>query len=318
MWKNERDKLPETFNGHLETEMADLDSPIEVEEFSVEGEEESLDPALDIDYSMLRGPFSKNIRTVKNKLKSAPRKVKAKKPLSKEFFVNNKERINIKGGRKQIGRVIVPRDRDVRIQGVSEFILSDKPEKKIGYYNGEKLKELILTIDNTNGDDFLLEIFNPSMPLDYLQSTSGNLNNRITVNGSNRVTYTDLMFNILANPMLIPNARFVASGVDVAGQKRESLLFTSKSSDGETRVAPLQLNLNQDIYQLQTDIILFDIQEQLNRPYIPDGMDVIQYKVLAGNSVNFVFYYKQKQIKKLFYKEARKKILFMEELKELL
>ena len=319
MWKNERDRLPETFNHIVNVDMADFDMPEEIDVLNIEGEEEYTDPVFDIDYSMLRGPFNKNIRTVKHKIKNTPIKLKKKKPLNKEFFVKDKERINIVGGsKKQIGRVIVPRDREVMIAGISDFILSDKPEKKIGYYKGEKLKELILTIDNTNGDDFVLEMFNPSMPLDYLQSTSGNINSRITVASSNRVTYTDLMFNILANPMLIPNARFIATGADVEAQKRQSLVFTSKSAEGETRVAPLQLNLNQDVYQLQTDVILFDIQEKLNRPYIPDGMDIIKYTVLAGNSVNFVFYYKQKQIKKMFYKEAREKILFQDELKELL
>jgi hypothetical protein len=39
-------------------------------------------------------------------------------------------------------------------------------------------------------------------------------------------------------------------------------------------------------------------------------MDVIQYKVLAGNQVIFGFYYKQVSLKRFFFKEARnKKIL---------
>jgi hypothetical protein len=50
--------------------------------------------------------------------------------------------------------------------------------------------------------------------------------------------------------------------------------------------------------------------QTLGRAYIPDGMDVIQYKILAGNSVVFGFYYKQVSLKRFFYTEARdKKIL---------
>jgi hypothetical protein len=48
----------------------------------------------------------------------------------------------------------------------------------------------------------------------------------------------------------------------------------------------------------------------LGRAFIPDGMDVISYKVLAGNIVTFGFYYKQVSLKRFFFQEARdKKIL---------
>ncbi len=156
------------------------------------------------------------------------------------------------------------------------------------------------------------------MPLDYLFSTSLNLNDKITVAGQSRVSYTDMLLNMLANPTLIPNARFVVSGPSVALQKTEKLTFINKSISGEATVKPMQLSLNFDIYQQQNDVILFDIMGQLNRAFIPDGMDVIQYRVLAGNSVSFCFYYKQKSLKKLLWKEARKKTLILDEYKELL
>ncbi len=62
----------------------------------------------------------------------------------------------------------------------------------------------------------------------------------------------------------------------------------------------------------------FDIVGQLNRVFIPDGMDVVQYTVLAGNSVTFCFYYKQKSLKKILFKEARVKRMVLDEMKGLL
>lgn len=288
--------------------------------YSFEGDEDFDDVILDIDYSELKGNFKSNIRKVKHTIKKAPRK--RRKPLSKRFNVQNESTTFIKGGKKQIGRVIIPEGRDLTIQGVNKFILAPDKDadsfKNIGYYKGEKLKELILKINNTSGVDFTLELFNPSMPLDYLQNTSANLNDRITVAGDSRVSYSDLLYNFLSNPTLIPSARFIATGTNVSGQKTEKLTFTNKSVDGESSVVPLSLSLNQDLFQFQTDIILFDIMGQLDRAFIPDGMDIIQYTVLAGNSVTFCFYYKQKSLKKLLYKEARKKRMVADELKGLL
>jgi hypothetical protein len=53
------------------------------------------------------------------------------------------------------------------------------------------------------------------------------------------------------------------------------------------------------------------MHESLNRPFIPDGMDVIKYTVLAGMTVTMAFFYKQVNLKKVFFQEARnsKKLL---------
>ena len=66
------------------------------------------------------------------------------------------------------------------------------------------------------------------------------------------------------------------------------------------------MQLNVDIDQNQSDMIYFNLPEKLNRPFIPDGMDTITYKVLAGMSVTFGFYYTQVSLKKFFYKDAYK------------
>jgi hypothetical protein len=56
--------------------------------------------------------------------------------------------------------------------------------------------------------------------------------------------------------------------------------------------------------QVEGNVVSFDMQGVLNRPYIPDGMDVINYTILAGNTLVMAFYYEQKKIKKLFFPEA--------------
>jgi len=291
-------------------ESKDLMEPVRQNSLELDSEDDFDKAVLDIDYSEFKGKFKHALHKVKHKIGRRPR---TKKPLTKNFEVKDKGRATIAGGRKQISKIVIPEGRDVSIQGVDDFILSNDHDqtKNIGYYKGKKLKELVLSISNTSGVDFDLELFNPSMPLDYLFNTNDNLNNRIVVAGQTNVSYTDLVYNLLANPTLIANARFTSTGPNVSQQKTQRLTFVNKGIDGEVTIAPLQLNLNFDLYQQQNDIILFDITSQLNRVFIPDGMDVIQYKVLAGNTVTFCFYYKQKSLKKFFYPEARVKKLVM-------
>lgn len=302
-WNEEPDDWQES----QPIEARELFEKTDEEEYSIEGDEDFDDVILDIDYSEMRGDFKQSFGKIKHTVKNA--RPKKRKPLNKTFHVKDKGRANIGGGKKQIQKIIVPNGREVIVQGdVSDFILSNDHDalKNIGYYKGKKLKEMVLSIENTSGQDFDLELFNPSMPLDYLQSSSLNLNDRIVIAGGTRVTYSDLLFNLLANPTLIPNARFVCTGPSVREQKTEKLTFVNKAMDGEATVKPLQIALNYDLYQQQNDVIQFDIMGQLNRAFIPDGMDIMQYRVLAGNTVTFCFYYKQKSLKKLLFKEARK------------
>lgn len=232
--------------------------------------------------------------------------------------VNKKAVIQSRFGKKTTERIIVPQDRKVIVEGVDKFILSNSKEseaiKNIGYYKGEKLKELVLIINNQTPNDFDLELFNPSMPLDYLFSSGQNLNNRISVAGDNKVQYSDMLFNMLANPTLLPNAKFTVSNQTDPNQAQkqfnQALIFKNKNIAGHEKISPIQNLLNIDIDQNQKEIIYWDIMSTLGRAYIPDGMDVISYKVLAGNTVVFGFYYKQVSLKRFFFKEARdKKIL---------
>jgi hypothetical protein len=202
----------------------------------------------------------------------------------------------------------------VIVEGVDKFILNDDDcsAKNIGYYKCKKLKELIFTINNDSANDLNLNLFDPSQPLDYLFQTSGNLNNKVQVAGG-IVQYSDVLFNILGNPMHIPNAKltFAApTSTQLQAQINQPFIFKNKSSTGEQVIEPLQLQLQVDNMQVANDIVFFDLA-QLNRPFIPNGMDVIQYKVLAGSTVTFAFFYRQRDLRRFFYEEARnnKKLL---------
>ena len=275
----------------------------------------------DIDFSQVDGhnfkqSFSKVNRTIS---KRAIKRTNTKRPskigaqtkpkLTKQFAVNRKATLLGKKPKK-ISKVIVPKDRPVIVEGVSKFILSqsakDNAIRQIGYYRGEKLEQMVLIFNNNNSAlDFQVEIFNPSMPLDYLYSTSQNLNNKIQVAGGT-TQYSDLLFNILANPTMIPNCKFVFDGPQLAKQVAIPLEINNKNIAGVLKVDPINLALKFDTMQVANNIVFFDMQEALNRPFIPDGMDVIKYTVLAGMTVTMAFFYKQVSLKKVFYEEARK------------
>jgi hypothetical protein len=229
-----------------------------------------------------------------------------KKPLSRTHGVEEGN-YKIRGqAEKKIGKVIVPRDRKVIVEGVSKFILSDKGEKakKIGYYKGKKLRELNIIINNLGGTDFTVNLFDPSMPLDYLFSTGNNLNNKVIIAGG-QVSYSDMLYNILANPTMIVKGQMNIAGASPTLQGNQRLFIYDKSIDGTQEITPFNIDLQVDTMQVFADVIYFDLKQAIGKPFIPDGMETIQYKVLAGNSVTFTFFYTQVSLKKFFYKEAR-------------
>lgn len=275
----------------------------------------------DIDFSEIEGRnFKKAFSKVNKRIakRSAQKNVIAKavgKPMVSsmqkrtEIPVRENQRAIIRGEKKKkITKVLVPRDRKVVVEGVSKFILADDKAsntlRQIGYYKGEKLKELVLIFNNTSAIPFTIEIFNPSSPLDYLYSTSQNLNNKIQVAGG-VVQYSDVLFNILANPTMIPNCKFTFAGPLLNDQISQVMQFKNKNIEGAEKIHPLNVALQIDTMQFAKNIVFFDMQEQLNRPFIPNGMDVIQYTVLPQMTVNMAFFYKQVDLKKVFYPEAR-------------
>jgi len=270
----------------------------------------------DIDFSEITGksfksPLGKfnktyNLRRRNKKIRQRKqvRRLKPKKTLLRRNKITGINASNF----------IVPNDTEVVLEGVDKIIFSKDRDcssiRNIGYYKCKKLKEMVFFMSNNSPLDFNLELFNPSMPLDYLFATSGNLNNKVQVAGGT-VSYSDILFNILANPTHIVNAKFTFAGASVPQQVSQPLIFKQKNMVGEQVVSPLQLQLTVDVMQVASDIVFFDFQSQLDRPFIPNGMDVIQYKVLAGNTVTFSFFYRQKDLRKFFFQEARtsKKLL---------
>jgi len=270
----------------------------------------------DIDFSNISGTSKEKFKKIKRKTSSArivPKKKRFEKPTKKtqRIIAQKNVEYNFKNrkGLKTETQIKLPNDREVLIEGVDKFLLSTDISstalKNIGYYKGEKLQELVLIINNTSPTDLDIQLFNPSSPLDYLYSTSNNLNTRILVAGNNKVSYSDLMFNILANPTLIPNAKFAVVGAQKPKQITQPLTFINKNVAGHEKVFPIQNSLNIDIDQTQDYILYWDIQKTLGRVFVPDGMDIISYKILAGMTVIFGFYYKQVQIKKVFWEETR-------------
>jgi Fe-S cluster biosynthesis and repair protein YggX len=271
----------------------------------------------DIDFSSIDGQSSKDkFRKISRKTVTA-RIVPKKKRLTKEKSISRKivAKKNVeyifgkKQGRQTATEIKLPDNREVLIKGVDEFILSQGSDqvKNIGYYKGEKLPHLTLIVNNTTPNDIDIEFFNLSTPLDYMYSTSNNLNNLIKVAGDNKVSYSDMLFNLLANPTLLPNAKFTLSGPFRDAQFAQPMIFKNKNIAGYEKVESVQNSLNIDAYQSQNSIVYWDIEATLGRLFCPDGMDVMQYKVLAGMSVVFAFYYKQINLKKVFYPELRNK-----------
>ena len=271
----------------------------------------------DIDFSNITGKntneklkkISRKTSTAKvvpKKKRLAPADSKSRKIIADK---NVKYKFNKVKGRQTVTTMQLPDDREILLKGVDEFILSQNsaPIKNIGYYKGEKLGELVLIINNDSPIDFTIELFNPSAPLDYLYATTDSLNNKIQVAGDNKISYSDLMFNMLANPILIPNAKFVATGLQANAQFNQPMIFKNKSINGDQKVFPIQNSLNIDINQNQKEIVYWDIQESLNRVFSPNGMDVIEYTVLAGTNVVFGFYYKQMTLNKVYIPELRNK-----------
>jgi hypothetical protein len=258
---------------------------------------EFLDDLEDIDYSSLTGDFDNDFENF----------VKGKMPLKRNLNPRQKFVRRAKCPRPVMPKqkVLVPEGRDIIVEG-------KKRPKHITHYKGEKLQMLQLQINNDSALDFTVDLFNPTAPLQYLYATSGNLDNKIKVSGGDSVAYSDILFYLLANPTLVRNAMVDASGttaveadnrVIVSNQLNQSFKFRAKNLRGWLEVQPLRLY--KDSYQFQSDAVEFPIQENLNRPFVPDGMETLQYTILANCSVTLSFYYKQVLLKELVYDEVR-------------
>ncbi|MEM2138574.1 MAG: hypothetical protein QXM96_00255 [Candidatus Woesearchaeota archaeon] len=239
------------------------------------------------------------IKGKKQELKYNPKKLSKKIKKTKKGTVLSQKKFG------KVTKVYVPRDRKVIIQGVSKFILSNQADniKNIGYFKGEKLRELVLIVNNDTPNSFNFELFNPSSPLDYFMSTSLDINSKIQVASGQGISYSELLHYSLANPIFIPNAKFVISG-NFVQQRAIPLKFINKNIEGKVFSEPLNLDNFIDSYQNLSDIVYFDIYNTLNRCFCPDGVDIIEYTVLPFTYVAMCFYFKQYQLKRLLFNEC--------------
>lgn len=290
--------------------------PENLDDFS-EFEDENVLDIEDIDFSDLKGKTTKDkMKQISKKTsyaKIVPKKKRLDKSVSKSRKIVAQKNVQYQfkknKGKNVTSSIILPNNQEVLIKGVNEFILgkNNAPQKNIGYYKGEKLKELVLIINNDTPNDFTIEFFNPSAPLDYLYATTDNLNNKIKVAGDNKVAYSDMLFNILANPIFIPNAKFTLAGLRKVEQYNQPMIFKNKNLEGKEKIFPIQNALNIDITQSQDNIVYWDINKTLGRLFAPDGMDIMEYTILSGMYVVFAFYYKQISLNKVFIPEIRNK-----------
>jgi hypothetical protein len=256
-------------------------------------------------------PF-KNTKSVSKKTTPKKKVVNSLK-LHKDWGVKKFADIESKG-KKAITNIIVPRDRKTIIEGVNRFILSDNcgavDLKSIGYCNGKKLKEMVFIINNEGNINYTVELFNPSTPMDYYQATSQNINDKISVAGQNvnGVQYTDVLSHMMSNPTRIINSKIVITAPNsniLFAQRDFNFNITQKDLRAYTDTEPINIPQLLDKFQFQSNILAFNFQNELNRPYVPDGMDILRYTILAGCTVSIAFYYEQKMLKKYFYKDLR-------------
>lgn len=295
-----------------------LQSFVESKDFSNASGDNSQAMFNDIDFSEIKGKSVKtSLYKAKDKLrrkniilgKNAKRKPL---PLTKKFEVkpNTTKNINSKGNKdKTIRNVLVSKDQTLIINGVSDFILNKANDgvRNIGYYKGEKLSKLLLTFNNTNGNDLTIDIFNPNGIFKYFIANSQDLDDRIVV-GDGGITYSEVLYNLLANPTIITGAKFqfqCNTQLQLTRQINEPLFFTNKDIRSYTAVKPSTITI--DAYQYLSNVVDFDILEEQNRPFFPNGTDTIRYNIYAGTTASMCFYYKQHVLIEEFFKLAKEK-----------
>lgn len=316
-WKEQNISLVD--ESEFDSEEEGFENSDDLDESNADPSFDGIDEAVeDINFSEIVGKrsFKKALPKVTSRVKKVSeqkkiiqkKKNRVNKPLDKNITVESRAFIDGKGKRK-IARILIPRKHKTIVEHVSKFILDDSFDdyKNIQYHKGNKLKQILLNIDNTNSStDFNVELFNPSMMNDYLYSTRLNLNDRISVANSPYVSYSDLLFNILANPLYIYNLEIMFSGATQNLQRNQAFLIKNKNSQSFYNVSPVSIPMFVDNYQIENNNVnVYNFEKVINRPFIADGMDVVQYKVLAGNYVTMCFYSRQILLKKVLYPQAK-------------
>lgn len=172
-------------------------------------------------------------------MKGSLKKIKKRREI-KNFGVKKSATILAKKGViKTTNKIIIPKDRKIIIEGVENFITqADEKYKEIGYYKGNKLKELILIFNNDSTLDFTVDLFSPSFINDYMVSNTGDINNKIDVEGRT-VTYRDLVAYMCGgNSTYIHNGRFIFEGANISNQANQPLKFNNRNIEGDANIHP--------------------------------------------------------------------------------
>lgn len=276
----------------------------------------------DMDFSEIRGKTfksslkrsndrlkKKGISTTSGNKKSKNDRVYRKtyvKPGQSATISDNDQSANPK---KTTQNIIVSSDQRVVINGVSNFMLDNSYDslRTIGYYKGEKLKELLLTFNNTTGNDLTIDIFNPTGWGKYLIANRQDLDDRIIVGGG-QIPYSQAVFSMIGAPPLIANCKFqfvCPDEVSLKEQLNQTLNFKNSSIQAYSVVKPNTFTV--DYMQYQVNVNTFDIIQEIARPFFPDGTDTLEYTIKAGSTVVMCFYYKHFPLVELLYKEGWKK-----------
>ncbi len=183
----------------------------------------------------------------------------------------------------------VPEQRDVHIVGGQKMCFEKAHDPN---------DVIVLEINNPNSFDITVDLFRPSSPYLYTQSTSLNINDLVVVAGGQTVLYTDILAYLSANMTKLSKVK-----VDVSNEDQLNQPITCKSfnfrADQFIRVKPVAQN--RSIFQYEALSVEIDLDTVLNSDFVIDGSQYFQYTILAGQHVTFGFDFMQLRLRDAFF-----------------
>lgn len=212
---------------------------------------------------------------------------KGKKSTAKRFQQNLRKKGKVVMQKEKVNpiSIYVPTDRGVQIYGAQKLCY-----EKVG----NQWDKIVLNIVNDNSFDITIDLFRPSTPYLYTQSTRLNINELITVGGGQTILYTDLLAYLTANITRVSKIR-------VSGDTRTQLQvpLTAKMLNFKADELVIPKPLFQSIFQYDKFAVEADLDEILTAPFYIDGLQYFQYTILAGNNVSLGFDFKQIRLRDL-------------------
>ncbi len=182
----------------------------------------------------------------------------------------------------------VPENRDVHIVGGQKMCFEKAHDPN---------DVIVLEINNPNSFDITVDLFRPSTPYLYTQSTRLNINDLVVVAGGQTVLYTDILAYLTANI-----TRLTKMHVNVSSETQLNQPLACKSfnfrADQFIRIKPVAQN--RSLFQYEALSVDIDLDTVLNAPFIIDGSQYFQYTVLAGQNVTLGFDFTQIRLRDAF------------------